>query len=465
VNNEHDQTLDTDKPPRAVRILMVAGGTGGHIFPALAVAEELRARGERSGSHYEIEFLGTHRPLEAKLIPAAGFRLRAVDAAGLKGIGGIQRLRNLLVLPRTAIEVAGILREFQPQVVVGVGGYLAGPVMLEASLVNIPTILIEPNARPGFTNRLLAPMVRAAAVGFAEAAQLYGEKAHVTGLPVRRAFFEILPRHHAPPVAQALLPVGAQPGVAVPPFTVLVVGGSQGSRAINRAVVASLPLLEADVAPGFSPAPANVAPTLRSAQGGNTATRDVGASGAGPWPNAVRPCTPDAGLKPAATPVAALVAAPENEGLPGGMRIIHQTGEHDYNEVRKTYQESGLPVEVHAFIEDMPGALAQADLVISRAGATAVAELAAAGRAALLIPFLGATDQHQLENARAMERAGAARVIVQSELTPERLAGEIRELRANPATREKMEGCARRLARPDAAARIADMVENLARRL
>ena len=237
----------------------------------------------------------------------------------------------------------------------------------------------------------------------------------------------------------------------MPTFTVLVVGGSQGSRAINQAVVESLPLLAREIA-----------------QGGNAATRDVGASGAGPWPNAVRPYTPDAGLKPAATlaatPVAAMVAAPENQGFPGGMRIIHQTGEHNYNEVRKTYQESGLPVEVHAFIEDMPGALAQADLVISRAGATAVAELAAAGRAALLIPFPGATDQHQLENARAMERAGAARVIVQSELTPERLAAEIRELMANPAMLERMETCARDLARPDAAARIADMVEHLVRK-
>ncbi len=422
---------------------MVAGGTGGHIFPALAVAEELRARGGR----YEIEFLGTHRPLEAKLIPAAGFRLRSVDAAGLKGIGGVQWWRNLLVLPRTIIEVARILREFQPQVVVGVGGYLAGPVMVEAALIDIPTILIEPNARPGFTNRLLAPMVRAAAVGFQETAHLYGEKAQVTGHPVRRAFFEIPPRRH---VAPALLPVGdeTQPGVAVSPFTVLVVGGSQGSRAINHAVVDSLPLLARNVAAGFSPA-----------QGGNAATRDVGASGAGPGPNAVRPYIPDAGLKPGAT-----VATTENEAFAGGMRIIHQTGEHDYNEVRKTYQERGLPAEVHAFIEDMPAALSQADLVISRAGATAVAELAAAGRAALLIPFPGATDQHQLENARAMERAGAARVIVQSELTPERLAREITDLMASPATLERMETCARSLARPEAAARIADMVERFVRK-
>ena len=401
-------------------VLMVAGGTGGHIFPALAVAEELRARGERSGARYEIEFLGTQRPLEAKLIPAAGFRLRAVQAAGLKGIGGIQWLRNLLVLPRTAIAVADILREFRPHVVVGVGGYLAGPVMIEAALAGIPTILIEPNARPGLTNRLLAPMVRAAAVGFAETAHLYGGKAHVTGHPVRRAFFEIPPRRpvaqalesvgqvikpvQAQPnaaeatVAQALLPVQTQPGVAVSlktqpggaatPFTVFIVGGSQGSRAINRAVPESLALL-------------------------------------------------------ANAPI----------------RIIHQTGEHDYNEVRRAYQERGLIVEVQAFIDDMPGALAQADLVISRAGATAVAELAAAGRAALLIPFPGATDQHQLENARAMEKAGAARVLVQSELTPERLAGEIRGLMASAETLDKMAANARRLAKPDAAARIADLVE------
>ena len=402
--------MDADGATGA-RILMVAGGTGGHIFPALAVAEELRQRGENSGAAYRIEFLGTHRPLEAKLIPAAGFPLRTVDAAGLKGIRGIQRLRNLWVLPRTALITAGILREFRPRVVVGVGGYLAGPVMLEAALVGIPTVLIEPNARPGFTNRLLAPVVRIAALGFAETAPVYGKKARVTGLPVRRAFFDIPPRS------------------ASPRFTVLVVGGSQGSRAINHVVVKCLPLLAgeagggADVEPGFSPARAD---------------HEVGATSA------------SSGLKPGSTRA-------------GAMRIIHQTGEHDYNEVLKAYQEQGLVAEVHAFIDDMPGTLAQADLVISRAGATAVAELAAAGRAALLVPFPGAADQHQLENARAMEKAGAARVIVQSELTPERLAKEIRELMASPAALDRMETSARGLARPDAAARIADLVETLAR--
>jgi UDP-N-acetylglucosamine--N-acetylmuramyl-(pentapeptide) pyrophosphoryl-undecaprenol N-acetylglucosamine transferase len=375
-----------------MRILMVAGGTGGHIFPALAVADELRKRGESSGATYQIEFLGTHRPLEAKLIPAAGFPLRTVDAAGLKGIHGIQRLRNLWVLPKTALITARILRKFRPRVVVGVGGYLAGPVMLEAALVGIPTVLIEPNARPGFTNRLLAPVVRIAALGFAETAPVYGRKARVTGLPVRQAFFDIPPRAVAP----ALLPAGEsiQPGVAVSPFTILVVGGSQGSRAINQAMVKVPPLLVQEL---------------------------------------------------------------------GAVRIIHQTGEHDYNEILNAYQAQGLAAEVHAFIDDIPGTLAQADLVISRAGATAVAELAAAGRAAVLVPFPGAADQHQLENARAMEKAGAARVVVQSELTPERLAKEIRELMASPAALTGMETSARSLARPGAAARIADLIESLAR--
>ena len=438
--------MDENGAPSIGRVLMVAGGTGGHIFPVLAVAEELRRRGG-----YEIEFLGTHRPLEAKLIPAAGFPLRTVVAAGLKGIGGLKGLQNLLVLPRTAIAVGKILRDFRPRVVVGVGGYLAGPAMLEAALINIPTVLIEPNARPGFTNRLLAPVVRAAAVGFAETAEFYGEKACVTGHPVRRAFFEVPPRY---PVTQALLPVPAetqallpvpsetQPGVAVSrPFTILVVGGSQGSSAINRVVAACVPMLIGE---------GSVAPTLGSAPGGMAAPHDVGASSAGPGPNAVRPSNSShAGPMPGC------------EGA--GVRIVHQTGEHDYNEIRRTYQERGLPVEVHAFIDDMPGTLAQADLVISRAGAMAVAELAAAGRAAILIPFPGATDQHQLANARALEQAGAARVLVQSELTPGRLVEEIGRLMANPATLENMELAARRLAHPDAAARIADMVETLAR--
>ena len=361
-----------------LRVLMAAGGTGGHIFPALAVAEELRQRAQRRapvGMDCIIEFLGTGRGLESRLIPAAGFSLRTVSAAGLKGIGGWRKLRNLMVLPCSAIETALMLRDFQPDVVVGMGGYLAGPAMLEAALRDIPTLLIEPNVAPGFTNRVLAPVVRLAAVGFAEAAPCYGAKARVTGHPVREVFYQTPPKPH------------------IPPFTVMVLGGSQGSAPVNACVVKSLRLFAEDVP---------------------------------------------------------------------GLRFIHQTGDRDYNGVRQAYAEQGIAADVHAFIDKVAETFARADLVVSRAGALTVAELAAAGKAAVLIPFAAAADQHQLENARALERAGAARVIEQNELTPQGLVTTVRDLLSHPERLLEMEQRARSLARPDAAARIADLIEELA---
>ncbi|MBI1982633.1 MAG: undecaprenyldiphospho-muramoylpentapeptide beta-N-acetylglucosaminyltransferase [Acidobacteria bacterium] len=361
------------------RILMVAGGTGGHIYPALAVADELRERAARGdvGDGFEIMFLGTNRELESRLIPAAGFPLRQVAAAGLKGIGGWRRIQNLLVLPRTAVETALVLRDFSPDVVVGIGSYLAGPVMLEAALKDIPTLLIEPNAVPGFTNRVLAPVVRLAAVASEEAAAYFGMKARVTGQPVRKEFARVLPKAHEPP------------------FTVFIMGGSQGSAAINQCVMKSLPFFKS-----------------RAAR----------------------------------------------------LRFVHQTGERDYNAVRRAFEEAGLSAEVQTFVEDIPGMFARADLVISRAGATAVAELAAAGKAALLIPFPGAADHHQLQNARAMERAAAAQVIEQDQLTPERLLDAVFTLLDRPEQLVEMERAARRRARPDAAEHIADLIESLVSR-
>ncbi len=411
---EHDLEFG-DNPHRAVpeenglRILMIAGGTGGHIFPALTVAEELRARAERrrlsilpgvdgveesrvqaerprligtsphggGGARPRIMFLGTNRGLESRLIPARGFALRTVRSAGLRGIGGWQKILNLLVLPQSAFETALVLREFRPDIVVGMGGYLAGPAVLEAALQDIPTLLVEPNAVPGFTNRVLAPLVRLAAVGFEEAAHFYGSRASVTGHPVRKAFWEIPAKAH------------------VPPFTVLILGGSQGSKAINDRVLESLPLL-----------------------------------------------------------------APEA----GQLRFIHQTGERDYKVVHEAYQERGIPAEVCVFIENMPEAFARADLIISRAGAATVAELEAAGKAALLIPFPAATDHHQRENARALERVKAARVVEQAELTPQRLVKELRDLLSRPDRLAEMERQARGLARPDATERIAELIEGLGKK-
>lgn len=377
---EGEESTEPEIRPQPLRVLMVTGATGGHIFPALTVAEELVARaGPREAEEVRrsLLFLGTTRGLEARVIAAAGFALRTVAAAGLKGIRGWKRLANLAVLPRTAFETEEVLRTFRPDVVVGVGGYLAGPVMLEAALKNIPTLLLEPNAVPGFTNRLLAPVVRAAAVGFEKTAGFYGAKARVTGHPVRRAFFEIPAKDH------------------VPPYSVLIVGGSQGSRAINECAVRSITILSRKVA---------------------------------------------------------------------ALRVVHQTGEQDYNKVKEGYRESGIGAEVFAFINEMPKAFAEADVVVSRAGATAVAELAAAGKAAVLIPFPGATDQHQLENARVFDQAGAARLIEQRELTPERLAAQLGELLASADRLLQMERSARALARLDAAERIADWVIELGRK-
>ena len=366
-------------PATTVRVLMVAGGTGGHIFPALAVAEELRRRGKRGEKAevaYEILFAGTGRGLEDRVIPAAGFALRKIAGAGLKGIGGWRRIRNLLVLPASLAQTVLLLREFQPHVVVGLGGYIAGPAMLMAALQDIPTLLIEPNAIPGFTNRILAPVVRVAAVAFPQTAEFYGAKGRVTGNPIRAGFASLLGRGH------------------VAPYTILILGGSQGAKAINDCVVSSLEF--------FS----------RGRE---------------------RPS------------------------------FIHQSGEGDYDSVRQAYHDRGISAEVHAFIQDVPAALAQADLVVSRAGGNTVAELAAAGKASLLIPFPGAADHHQLANARALARAGAARVIEQKDLSPERFFSEINGLLAAPNQVEEMERAARSAARLDAARDVVDIIEELGR--
>ncbi|MDE3178130.1 MAG: undecaprenyldiphospho-muramoylpentapeptide beta-N-acetylglucosaminyltransferase [Acidobacteriota bacterium] len=371
-----------EKPMAELRVLIAAGGTGGHIFPALAVAEELRSRytisvgSEEASRACRIDFLGAGREIERRVIPAAGFPLNVVRAAGLKGIGGWRKVRNLLVLPASFWETGKLLRSLRPHVVVGLGGYVGGPVMLLAAIRGIPTILIEPNARPGFTNRALAPFIRVAALGFEAAAPFYGSKAQVTGHPVRAEFNRVAAKDHTPP------------------YTILVLGGSQGSSAINNAVCESLPLFAR---------------------------------------------------------------------VQDRVRIVHQTGARDAERVLSAYQAAGINGCVRSFIDDVPKSLGETDLVISRSGASTVAELAAAGKASLLIPFPDAADNHQLANAQALERAGGAQVLEQRNLTPQRLFEEAIHL-CRPETLRAMEAAARTLARPGAAARIADLIEDLARK-
>jgi UDP-N-acetylglucosamine--N-acetylmuramyl-(pentapeptide) pyrophosphoryl-undecaprenol N-acetylglucosamine transferase len=353
-----------------MHVILAGGGTGGHVIPALAIAQQLRHDYEAN-----VLFVGTARGIENRLVPAAGFELRLIQVGALKNVSLTTRLKTAFDLPRAIWSARCILTEFKPAVVIGVGGYASGPTMLAAAFSGIPTLAFEPNAVPGFANRMVAPMVSAAAVHFEETAR-YFSRCRVTGVPVRQAFFNI-GRNHEPHV----------------PPTLLVFGGSQGAHSINQAVVGALPALQTNL--------------------------------------------PD-------------------------LRIIHQTGERDYNDARDAYQRAGFAAEVSPFIDDMPEMFAKADLVICRSGASTVAEITAAGKAAIFIPFPRAADDHQKVNAQALEKAGAAVLLEESNLTTERLAEIVVSLLKDPGRIKVMELAAKRLSHPDAAREIAEMAAKLA---
>ena len=352
-----------------MRALLAGGGTGGHVIPALAVAQELRA-------HFDCHllFVGTARGIETRLVPAAGFELKLIDVGQLKNVSLATRLKTLFALPRAVFVAAEILRDFRPDVVIGVGGYASGPAMLAAALSSVPTLAFEPNLVPGFANRVVAPMISAAAVQFRETCRSF-RRCVVTGVPVRHAFFNIPAR---PPDA---------------PPTLLLFGGSQGAHALNRALIEALPALMQRVP---------------------------------------------------------------------GLHVIHQTGERDYGDAQPDYLRAGIPAEVSSFIDDMPAAFARADLLICRSGASTVAEITAAGKPAMFIPFPRAADDHQRKNAEALSTKGAAMLIAESDLTPQKLAEAAAQLLNDPARLRAMGAEAHRLAHPDAAGEIARLAAKLA---
>lgn len=348
-----------------------AGGTGGHVMPGLAVARELRRRG------HEAIFVGTSRGMEARLAPQAGFPLHLLKVGALKQVSWLRRIQTLLELPRSFVEAWQMLKKFRPRAVFSMGGYSAGPVTLMARLKDIPVVVMEPNAMPGFTNRVIGPFVSRALLGFEQARKFFpAGRSEVTGIPIREEFFHLPPKVHQPP------------------FTVLITGGSQGSHRLNTAAAEAAPL----------------------------------------WAQA---------------------------GWRDRILFLHQTGETEYNDVCSRYRAAGVQAEVARFIEDMPAALARADVVLCRAGASAVAELSAAGKASILVPFPFAADQHQLRNAQAMQAAGAARLIEDRDLTGRRLFEELRTMLDQPARLAEMETAARRLARPGAAQRAAEILESV----
>ncbi len=354
-----------------MRFLMAGGGTGGHVIPALAVARELARRG------HEPLFVGTRNGIEARLVPAAGFPLEFIEIGGLNRVGAAQKFRTLWQLPLATAGMLRALGRWRPAAVFSMGGYAAGPVMLAAALRRIPMILMEPNAQPGLTNRWMGRLARRALVNFEETARWFpAGRAERTGVPVRPEFFS--------------LPAKPPGG----PFTILITGGSQGSRALNKAVCESWPLFR-------------------------------------------------------------------NAGFP--VRFIHQTGRDAHAALAAEFKATGIEGDVVPFLDDMPAAFAAADLLVCRSGAGAVAEVAAAGKPAIFVPFPFAADDHQRRNAEVLARAGAARLILEPEFSGERLFREVSELAAVPQELVKMGEAARSFARPNAAARAAEVLEEAAK--
>jgi UDP-N-acetylglucosamine--N-acetylmuramyl-(pentapeptide) pyrophosphoryl-undecaprenol N-acetylglucosamine transferase len=357
----------------AKRIVIAGGGTGGHLFPALAVADELRRRHPEAA----IGFIGARRGIEARLVPAAGYPLRTMPLAGWKGASLPARAAAGVAAAAGTVRCLAWLLAERPDLVIGVGGYASGPAVLAARLLRVRTMVMEQNHFPGAVNRWLAPRVDAVCVPSEAARARLGGRGIVTGNPVRREFGSIGP----PPSGASL--------------SLLVFGGSRGARSINRAAVDAIPSLAR-----MTPPP----------------------------------------------------------------RIVHQTGSEDEASVAAAYREYPGDHEVRSFLDDMPARLARADVAVCRAGATTLAELAAAGRPAILVPYPFAADDHQRLNAEAVAEAGAAVVLPDRDLDGSRLAEAVGALAADPARRREMGEAARKLARLDAAPRIADVADALLER-
>jgi UDP-N-acetylglucosamine--N-acetylmuramyl-(pentapeptide) pyrophosphoryl-undecaprenol N-acetylglucosamine transferase len=350
-----------------MRAILAGGGTGGHVIPALAIAQQLK-----KDYRAEVVFIGTPRGIENRLVPAAGFELRLVQVGALKNVSLETRLKTFFDLPRATWESSRMISDFRPDIVIGVGGYASGPAMLAAVARHIPTLVFEPNFVPGFANKVVASFVSAAAIQFPETGK-YFRHCEVTGVPVREAFFQI----------------NRQPAAPV----LLVFGGSQGAHAINQVVMQSAAELLSKVP---------------------------------------------------------------------GLRIVHQTGERDYNDAQAAYSNLAGAAEAHRFIDDMPNFFARASLLLCRSGASTVGEVTAAGKPTIFVPFPHAADDHQKRNAEALERAGAAAMLEESKFTCESLISTVVSLFAAPAKLEQMSQAARKLAHPNAARDIAAMAVRIA---
>ncbi len=355
------------------RLVIAGGGTGGHLFPGLAVAGEVKRRRPEA----EVLFVTGERRMETRILERSGFRRISIRVQALKGRGWFGALSSAALLPRGLAASRGILRGFGPGAVLGMGGYSAGPVCLAARTMGLPTAVHEQNAYPGLTNRLLSRIVDRVFLSFEESRKAFpGGACELTGNPVREAVLGVLPLENRP----------------TRPLQVLVVGGSQGARAVNTAVAEALQRLE------------------------------------------------HRGTK---------------------LEVVHQTGDSDYGRVLQLYTERGLRGVVTPFIEDMAGAYEAADLVVGRAGASTVTELAVAGRPSILIPYPHATNDHQVTNARVLSEAGAAELLLEKDLDGRGLAQRLERYHGDREALVRMGSRARTKAVPGATRTIVDRLEGM----
>jgi UDP-N-acetylglucosamine--N-acetylmuramyl-(pentapeptide) pyrophosphoryl-undecaprenol N-acetylglucosamine transferase len=352
-----------------MRVVVTGGGTGGHLFPGIALATGLQQRVPGC----RVLFIGTKRLLDQQTLAGYDFELDSIKCMGLKGMGIQHRIRSLLQLPRALLEAKRIMRRFNPDLVFGVGGYVTGPVLLAARLSGIPVCIHEQNSVPGLANKLLAKIANRIFLSLPCRYPFPERRTTLTGNPVRR---EII-------AAAATRAASGKKEV-----TLLILGGSQGAHRVNSLAVEAAAVL----------------------------IREYG----------------------------------------GRIAVIHQTGTADETEVRSGYQRIGIPAEVQPFFQDMAGLYSRADLVVSRAGATTLAELSVMGLPALLVPYPYAADDHQRTNALYYQDGGGARMVTESELTGEKLAGEISELLNNPELLQRMSARMRSMGKPGATDTIID---------
>ena len=346
---------------KALRVVLAGGGTGGHLYPAIAVAKHL----QMSCDDIKIAFLGLSNGLEARLVPREGFSLHTVSALPLKGRSRLAQMRALGTLGVGTWQAIKVFKRLRPHLVIGSGGYVMGPAMLAATLGRVPRVIMEQNVLPGLAVRVMARCAQRVFTAFPET-QTYLPASHVecTGIPIR----------------QEICDLGSSESISTEgPLHVLVFGGSQGAHRINQAMMEAVHFFKAEQ---------------------------------------------------------------------DRVRVVHQTGEIDYNDVVQAYKAAALDAEVSPFLHDMAERYRWANLVVCRAGAGTLAELTACGKPSILVPYPYAADNHQYHNAKALEQYGAAQVIPDAELTGPRLVAAIQPLLESPAQLHQQAKQSRQLGRP-----------------